>query len=318
MSLILVGIHIDKSVEEVSEEIELYGRSKYFKSNLLKVFDTDNMMVYDLSFKDIVKYNYSIELFNRTNSDIGDFVEINDLGCSSSYPEMPVLAFEFPLICNNGLAGKVRFVGFYTNIENFSLYADAVTSNILLVCGNKTLPFNEDEVKIDSGNSIIFSTFAKEVSCYKLVMPINSYSYNIYFNNTIYIDLDSCNDDLIVIPKEKDNILVYWSNHRDMSIVVPVGINGFFLNGLSLNYYDYCIYTGTEFSEFDSSGYDISYITFIVSKTDTKFLELMISELYRYMNNYKSIMSLDTSRFSDKDYVIDKLKDLFSILIEFY
>ena len=85
MSLILVGIHIDKSVEEVSKEIEFCGRSIYFKSNLLKVFDIDNMTVYDLSFKDIVKYNYNIEVFNRTNSDVGDFVEVNDLGFSSSY-----------------------------------------------------------------------------------------------------------------------------------------------------------------------------------------------------------------------------------------
>jgi len=44
----------------------------------------------------------------------------------------------------------------------------------------------------------------------------------------------------------------------------------------------------------------------------------IISAFYEHIDVYKGTVSLDTSRFNDKDYVIDKLKDVFSILIEFY
>ena len=208
MSLILVGIHIDKSVEEVSKEIEFCGRSIYFKSNLLKVFDTDNMTVYDLSFKDIVKYNYSISLFNRTDSDAGDFVEVNDLGCSESYREH-ISSFHLPLICNDGLADNIRFVGFITSMGGLRLYVDVVKDSIHLIRGNRDLLFNNNRTEIISDNSTICSELVGKLGCDNWVVPINYYSYSIPHTNTIYINLSNCNEDLILIPKGTANILIY-------------------------------------------------------------------------------------------------------------
>lgn len=80
MSLILVGIHIDEIVETV--ERKMYDGVTYFKSNKFKVFDVDSMIVYDLSYSDIVRYNLDINLLNRSNLDTKDFIEISIHGVS--------------------------------------------------------------------------------------------------------------------------------------------------------------------------------------------------------------------------------------------
>jgi len=321
MPLILVGIHINKSVEEVNKEIEFCGRSIYFKSNLLKVFDTDNMTVYDLSFKDIVKYDYNIDLFNRTASDVGDFVEVNDLGFSSSYTKEQISSFQLPLICNDGLADSIRFVGFITSIGSFSLYVDVVKDSIHLICGNRgniDLLSNNNRTEVTSDNSTICSELVGKLGCDNWVVPMNSYSYAISHTNTIYINLSNCSEDLILIPKGTFNILICWQNIKNLSIVIPVGITSFFITNFYLNYYEHFKYNQLDPSDYPTLDVHVVYVTFIVSNSDTKFLELLISALCEHIGVYKGVMPLDSSRFSDKDYVISNLKDLFSVLIEFY
>lgn len=304
MSLILVGVHIDKSVEEVKKEIELHGRNKYFKNSLLRVFNTDDMSVYDLSFKDIVGNSCNIDLFNCT--------VLLDSGFYSYYEEL-LLSIDLPLVCNDGLADAIRFVGLYTNIGKLMLYVDVAKNSIYF----RNLEFNG--VNINSANSIILSLpNSKRLDCSDLAVPINYYMYDISYANAVYIDLEKCNDDLILIPKRTENVLVDWSYHKDVTIVVPVGISKFLINNVFLNYYEHCKCCGLDFKYNNMVKPDISYITLIISKTDNKFLTLLISELHRYMHDYKGLMHLESSRFSDKDYVISELKELFSVLVEYY
>ena len=85
-----------------------------------------------------------------------------------------------------------------------------------------------------------------------------------------------------------------------------------------MNPYEHFKYNQLDPSDYPTLDTSIFYVTFIISKTATRFLELIISAFYEHIDVYKGTVSLDTSRFNDKDYVIDKLKDVFSILIEFY
>ena len=64
MSLILVGIHIDETVETV--ERKMNKGVIYFKSSKFKVFDTDGMIVYDLSYSEIVRHDLDVNLLNRS------------------------------------------------------------------------------------------------------------------------------------------------------------------------------------------------------------------------------------------------------------
>jgi hypothetical protein len=294
MSLILVGIHIDETVDTV--ERKMYEGINYFKSNKFKVFDTDGMIVYDLSYSDIVRYNLDINLLNRSNSDTKDFIEINKYGDSINGKPNCVF-YKFPLVCTDGVAQGVKFFGchtqlncvtFYINVLDNSFYISSAKYNIIYPIGCN--------VDINESNS---NTIILDLSL-NIIKPINYFSYYT-LNDSIYVNLDDCNEDIITIPSVKQ-LVIYLYKQFNLKIVIPISVERFILANKTLALY------------FMFSVHEVSRrVTFIVSKKAKKFLFNLLVELCKSHERPDILF-----KSGDIKQLADTIYKNFNIAIEFY
>lgn len=294
MSLILVGIHINETVETV--ERKMNEGVTYFKSNKFKVFDTDSMVVYDLSYSDIVRHDLEINLLNRYNSDTKDFIEISIHGVSLTIKH-DFSFFRLPLICNDGVAHGVKFFGchtqlncvtFYINVLDNSFYISSAKYHIIYPIGCK--------VDINKSNS---NTIILDLSL-NIIKPINYFSCYI-LNDSIYVNLDDCTEDIITIPPVKQ-LVIYLYKQFNLKIVIPVGVERFILANKTLALY------------FMFSANEVSRrVTFIVSKKAKKFLFNLLTELCKTHERPDILF-----KSGDIKQLADIIYKNFNIAIEFY
>ena len=294
MSLVLVGIHIDETVETV--ERKMNEGVTYFKSNKFKVFDTDSMIVYDLSYSDIVRYNLDINLLNRSNLDTKDFIEINKYG--DSINGKPNYAFyKFPLVCTDGVAYGVKFFGCHTQLNCVTFYINVLDNSFYISSAKYSVIYPIGcNVDINKSNS---NTIILDLSL-NIIKPINYFSYYI-LSDSIYVNLDDCTEDIIIIPPVKQ-LVIYLYKQFNLKIVIPISVERFILANKTLALY------------FMFSVHEVSKrVTFIVSKKAKKFLFNLLTELCKTHERPDILF-----KSGDIKQLADMIYKNFNIAIEFY
>ena len=293
MSLILVGIHINETIETV--ERKMYEGVTYFKSNKFKVFDTDTMIVHDISYSDIIRYDLDIELLNRSNSDTKDFIEINKYG--DSINGKPNYAFyKFPLVCTDGVAYGVKFFSAYTQLDCVTCYINVLDNSFYITSNKYHIIYPTDDAVINKSNSYS----AKLDLSLSIIKPINYFSYYIS-DDSIYINLDDCTEDIIIIPPVKQ-LVIYLYKQLSLKIVIPVTVERFILANKTLALY------------FMLSVNEVSKrVTFIVSKKAKKFLFNLLVELCKSHERPDVLF-----KSGDIEQLADTIYKKFNIAIKFY
>ena len=294
MSLILVGIHIDETVETV--ERKMNEGFTYFKSNKFKVFDTDSMIVYDLSYSDIVRYNLDINLLNRSNLDTKDFIEISIHGVSLTIKH-DFSFFRLPLICTDGVAHDIKFFGCHTQLNCVTFYIDVLDNSFYITSAKYCIIYPIGcNVDINKHNS---NTIILDLSL-NMIKLINYFSCYI-LNDSIYVNLDDCTEDIIIIPPIRQ-LVIYLYKQLSLKIVIPVSVERFILANKTLALY------------FMFSANEVSRrVTFIVSKKANKFLFSLLVELCKSHERPDILF-----KSHDIKQMADTIYKNFNIAIEFY
>ena len=293
MSLILVGIHINETVETI--ERKMYEGVTYFKSNKFKVFDTDTMIVHDISYSEIVRYSLDINLLNRSALDTKDFIEISIYGVSLTIKH-DFSFFRFPLICTDGVAHGIKFFGCHTQLDCVSCYINVLDNSFYIASAKYCIIYPIScNVDINKRNS---NTIKLDLSL-NIIKPINYFSYYI-LSDSIYVNLDDCTEDIIIIPPVKQ-LVIYLYKQFNLKIVIPVGVERFILANKTLALY------------FMFSANEVSRrVTFIVSKKDNKFLFNLLVELCKTHERPDILF-----KFNDIKQMADAIYKNFNIAIEF-